>query len=214
MNDLFLLIIEIIGTMAFAISGIRLAAAKSFDWFGAYSAGLVTAIGGGTMRDVLLNTTPFWMNSGWYLAVTGLSLAIVIVFKKYLVKLNQTFLLFDTIGLALFVVIGIQKTLLFGFPMWTAIFMGTMTGALGGVLRDIFINMEPQIFREEVYATACIAGGVVYWLVLLVDGSDVVAQISCAATVIVLRYLSVRYGWSIPHMHDYVEQENNKKTNG
>ena len=108
MNDLFLLIIEIIGTMAFAISGIRLAAAKSFDWFGAYSAGLVTAIGGGTMRDVLLNTTPFWMNSGWYLAVTGLSLAIVIVFKKYLVKLNQTFLLFDTIGLALFVVIGIR----------------------------------------------------------------------------------------------------------
>ena len=118
MNDLFLLVIEIIGTMAFAISGIRLAAAKNFDWFGAYSAGLVTAIGGGTMRDVLLNTTPFWMNSGWYLAVTALSLAIVIVFKKYLVKLNQTFLLFDTIGLALFVVIGIQKTLLFGFPMW------------------------------------------------------------------------------------------------
>ena len=84
MNELFLLIIEIIGTMAFAISGIRLAAAKDFDWFGAYSAGLVTAIGGGTMRDVLLNTTPFWMNSGWYLAVTGLSLGIVIVFKKYL----------------------------------------------------------------------------------------------------------------------------------
>ena len=149
MNDLFLLVIEIIGTMAFAISGIRLAAAKNFDWFGAYSAGLVTAIGGGTMRDVLLNTTPFWMNSGWYLAVTALSLAIVIVFKKYLVKLNQTFLLFDTIGLALFVVIGIQKTLLFGFPMWTAIFMGTMTGALGGVLRDIFVNVEPQIFRKE-----------------------------------------------------------------
>ena len=206
MNDMFLLIIEIIGTMAFAISGIRLAAAKNFDWFGAYSAGLVTAIGGGTMRDVLLNTTPFWMNSGWYLAVTAVSLAIVIVFKKYLVKLNQTFLLFDTIGLALFVVIGIQKTLLFGFPMWTAIFMGTMTGALGGVLRDIFVNVEPQIFRKEVYATACIAGGVIYWLVLLIGLDDVIAQIACAVTVILLRILSVRRKWSIPSMHDYNEK--------
>ena len=205
MNDLFLLIIEIIGTMAFAISGIRLAAAKNFDWFGAYSAGLVTAIGGGTMRDVLLNTTPFWMNSGWYLAVTAVSLAIVIVFKKYLVKLNQTFLLFDTIGLALFVVIGIQKTLLFGFPMWTAIFMGTMTGALGGVLRDIFVNVEPQIFRKEVYATACIAGGIIYWFTLLAGLDDVVAQIACAVTVILLRFLSVRRKWSIPSMHDYNE---------
>ncbi len=191
--------------MAFAISGIRLAAAKNFDWFGAYSAGLVTAIGGGTMRDVLLNTTPFWMNSGWYLAVTGLSLVIVIVFKKYLVRLNQTFLLFDTIGLALFVVIGIQKTLTFGFPMWTAIFMGTVTGALGGVLRDIFVNVVPQIFRKEVYATACIAGGVVYWLVLLVGLDDVVAQVACAVTVILLRFLSVRRKWSIPSMHDYTE---------
>ncbi len=205
MNDLFLLILEIIGTMAFAISGIRLAAAKNFDWFGAYSAGLVTAIGGGTMRDVLLNTTPFWMNNGWYLGVTALSLAIVIVFKKYLVRLNQTFLLFDTIGLALFVVIGIQKTLLFGFPMWTAIFMGTMTGALGGVLRDIFVNVEPQIFRKEVYATACIAGGIVYWLVLLMELDDVVAQIACAFTVILLRFMSVRRKWSIPSMHDYTE---------
>ena len=165
----------------------------------------MTAIGGGTMRDVLLNTTPFWMNSGWYLAVTAVSLAIVIVFKKYLVKLNQTFLLFDTIGLALFVVIGIQKTLLFGFPMWTAIFMGTMTGALGGVLRDIFVNVEPQIFRKEVYATACIAGGVIYWLVLLIGLDDVIAQIACAVTVILLRILSVRRKWSIPSMHDYNE---------
>ena len=201
----FLTIIDYLGTFAFAISGIRLASAKRFDWFGAYSAGLVTAIGGGTMRDVLLNTTPFWMNSGWYLAVTGLSLVIVIVFKKYLVRLNQTFLLFDTIGLALFVVIGIQKTLTFGFPMWTAIFMGTMTGALGGVLRDIFVNVEPQIFRKEVYATACIAGGVVYWLVLLVGLDDVVAQVACAVTVILLRFLSVRRKWSIPSMHDYTE---------
>ena len=78
MESTLLLIIEIVGTIAFAISGIRLAAAKKFDWFGAYIVGLVTAIGGGTLRDILLDTTPFWMENGWYLAVTGISLAYVI----------------------------------------------------------------------------------------------------------------------------------------
>ena len=147
----FLLIIEIIGTVAFAISGIRLAAAKDFDWFGAYVVGLVTAIGGGTLRDILLDATPFWMGNPWYVSVTGLSLLYVILFRKLLVKLNSTFFFFDTIGLALFVVIGIQKTLLFDYPMWVAIIMGTITGALGGVIRDILINEEPLIFRKDVY---------------------------------------------------------------
>lgn len=201
----FLTIIEIIGTVAFAISGIRLAAAKNFDWFGAFSVGLVTAIGGGTTRDVLLGVTPFWMNTGWYLSVTGLSLFVVIVLKKYLVKLNKTFFVFDTIGLALFVVIGIQKTLQFGFPMWTAIVMGTITGALGGVLRDILINEEPLIFRKDVYATACIAGGAVYWCIMTVGGSEVLQQSMCAATVIAIRLLAAKFNLSIPSLKDYSE---------
>ena len=156
-TSLFLLIVEIAGTIAFAISGIRLAAAKNFDWFGAYVVGLVTAIGGGTLRDVLLGTTPFWMQNGWYMGVTGLSLLFVIVFRRQWVRLNSTFFIFDTIGLALFVVIGMQKTLMFGYPVWTAIIMGTLTGAFGGVLRDILINEVPLIFRKDVYGTACIA---------------------------------------------------------
>ena len=205
MNELFLLLIEIVGTVAFAISGIRLAAAKSFDWFGAYVVGLVTAIGGGTVRDLLLNTTPFWMVNGWYLAVTGLSLVTVLLLKKYLVKLDQTFFIFDTVGLALFVVIGIQKTLFFGYPMWVAIFMGTTTGALGGVLRDILINEEPLIFREDVYGTACIAGGVIYWAIALVSDSVILQQSMCALTVILMRILAVRYNWSIPILRNYAE---------
>ena len=205
MNELFLLLIEIVGTVAFAISGIRLAAAKSFDWFGAYVVGLVTAIGGGTVRDLLLNTTPFWMVNGWYLAVTGLSLVTVLLLKKYLVKLDQTFFIFDTVGLALFVVIGIQKTLFFGYPMWVAIFMGTTTGALGGVLRDILINEEPLIFRKDVYGTACIAGGVIYWAIALVSDSVILQQSMCALTVILMRILAVRYNWSIPILRNYAE---------
>jgi uncharacterized membrane protein YeiH len=134
METTFLLCVEIIGTLAFAISGIRLAAFKQFDWFGAYIVGFVTAIGGGTMRDLLLNVTPFWMLNGWYLGVTAIALVIVIVLKKYLVKLEGTFFIFDTIGLALFVVMGIQKTLQCGFPMWVAIIMGTITGCFGRCL--------------------------------------------------------------------------------
>ena len=198
MQTTLLLIIEIVGTIAFAISGIRLAAAKKFDWFGAYVVGLVTAIGGGTLRDILLDTTPFWMVNGWYLAVTGISLLYVILFRKQLVRLNSTFFFFDTIGLGLFVVIGIQKTLMFDYPMWVAIFMGTITGALGGVIRDILINEEPLIFRKDVYGTACIAGGVVYWLTMLAEFSGSVQQISCAVAVIAIRLLSVKYNWSIP----------------
>lgn len=198
MEITFLLIVEIIGTVAFAISGIRLSSAKHFDWFGAYAVGLVTAIGGGTMRDLLLRTTPFWMLNGWYLGVTGVAMAIVMIFKKHLVRLNETFLVFDTIGLALFVVIGIQKTLQFGFPMWVAIVMGTITGALGGVLRDILINEVPLIFRKDVYATACIAGGLVYWIIMECGGSVILQQSLCAATIILLRFVAVRNNWSIP----------------
>ncbi|MBQ4916698.1 MAG: trimeric intracellular cation channel family protein [Muribaculaceae bacterium] len=198
MEITFLLIVEIIGTLAFAISGIRLAALKKFDWFGAFIVGLVTAIGGGTIRDLFLSTTPFWMLNYWYLIVTAIALGLVIIFKRYLVRLDHTFFIFDTIGLALFVVIGIQKSLDFGFPMWVAIIMGTITGAFGGVLRDILINEEPLIFRKEVYATACLAGGLSYWLISHIGGSIVVQQISCAAIIIIVRVLSVIYNWSLP----------------
>lgn len=198
MESTLLLIIEIVGTIAFAISGIRLAAAKKFDWFGAYIVGLVTAIGGGTLRDILLDTTPFWMVNGWYLAVTGISLLYVILFRKQLVRLNSTFFFFDTIGLALFVVIGIQKTLMFDYPMWIAVVMGMITGAFGGVVRDILINEVPLIFRKDIYGTACIAGGLVYWLMLIAGATPAVQQLSCAVAVILIRILAVRFNWSIP----------------
>ncbi len=198
MQETISLIIEIIGTIAFAISGIRLAAAKDFDWFGAYIVGLVTAIGGGTLRDILLDTTPFWMVNGWYLTVTGLSLLYVILFRKQLVRLNSTFFLFDTIGLALFVVIGVQKTLDFDYPMWVAIVMGMITGAFGGVVRDILINEVPLIFRKDIYGTACIAGGLVYWLMIELGTSILLQQISCITVVVVIRLLAVRFNWYIP----------------
>lgn len=195
-----LLIIEVIGTIAFAISGIRLAAAKEFDWFGAYTIGLVTAIGGGTLRDVLLDIPVFWMQTPLYLLVTGLALALVIIFRKALVRFNRTLFIFDAIGLALFVVIGIQKTIDVGLPMWVAIGMGTITGSFGGVTRDILINIEPLFFRKDIYATACIAGGIAFWIIMECGGSDTLQQIVCAAVVIGLRICALKYNWALPQL--------------
>ncbi len=200
-ETLFIIIIEVIGTIAFAISGIRLAAAKSFDWFGAYVVGLVTAIGGGTVRDILLGIPVFWMQSWMYLAVTFLSLVTVIIFRKALIRGMRTLFLFDAIGLALFVVVGIEKSFAAGFPVWVAITMGIITGSFGGVTRDILINEEPLFFRKDIYATACLAGGIIYWLVALVGFSPLAAQICCGVTVISLRIAAVHYHWSLPILH-------------
>lgn len=156
----FVQVLDFIGTFAFAISGIRLASAKQFDWFGAYVVGLATAIGGGTIRDVLLDVTPGWMTDPIYLICTGLALFWVIAFGKYLIHMHNTFFLFDSIGLALFTVVGVGKSIALGYPFWVAIIMGSITGAAGGVLRDVFINEIPLIFRKEIYAMACVVGGI------------------------------------------------------
>ena len=171
-------ILEMLGTLAFAI--------------------FTTAIGGGTMRDVMLSMTPFWMLDSVYLVVTAIALGIVIVLGRYLIRLNNTFFIFDAVGLGLFTVVGIEKTLAAGFPLWVAVIMGTMTGAAGGVLRDILINEEPLIFRKEIYALACVFGGVVFWACGQVGITGAVLQITTAAAVIALRIVAVHYGLKLP----------------
>ena len=190
--------IEILGTLAFAISGIRLASAKRFDWFGAYVVGFTTAIGGGTLRDLMLSLTPFWMHDSSYLVVTAFALGIVVVYGRYLIRLNNTFFIFDAIGLGLFTVVGVEKTLGAGFPLWVAVIMGTITGAAGGVLRDILINEEPLIFRKEIYALACVFGGLVYGGGLAAGLSGATLQIVTALSVIAVRIVAVRFGLRLP----------------
>ena len=191
-------LLEFLGTFAFAISGIRHAAAKHFDWFGGFVCGVAVAIGGGTIRDVMLGTTPFWMTSPFCLVCTALAQVVVIVFAKSLKRLDNAWFLFDTLGLALFTVAGLQKTLTFGFPFWVAIIMGCITGAAGGVIRDVLLNNEPVIFRKEIYAMACVAGGVVYWLLIVLGfGMSVCAFVSFFV-VCFIRLLAVRYHISLP----------------
>lgn len=190
--------IEILGTLAFAISGIRLASAKRFDWFGAYVVGFTTAIGGGTLRDVMLSLTPFWMLDPTYLFVTAAALLIVIVSGPYLIRFNNTFFIFDAIGLGLFTVVGIEKTLTAGFPLWVGIIMGTITGAAGGVLRDILINEEPLIFRKEIYALACVFGGVVFGLCQWAGLGAGTTEVATALSVIAARIIAVHFGLKLP----------------
>lgn len=205
----FYQILDFIGTLAFAISGTRLAAAKRFDIFGAYVVGVTTAIGGGTMRDVLLDVPVFWMTNSFYLICSALALAWVVVFRKKLVRQDNTWFLFDSIGLALFTVVGIQKSLSCEFPMWCAIIMGAMTGAAGGILRDVLINEVPLIFRQEIYAMACIFGGIVFAICHCIDINPNLTAIIAGSTVIAVRLLSVKYHISLPHLRVEGDQVNN-----
>lgn len=191
-------VIEFAGTFAFAISGVRLSSAKQFDIFGAWIVGMATAIGGGTVRDLMLGVNPFWMTNSIYFICCALAVVWVFFFGKYLVRQNNTWFLFDTIGLALFNVIGIEKTLVMGYPLWVAVTMGSITGAAGGVIRDVLINEVPLIFRKEIYALACVAGGLVYVLFYKLGMSAEVNALLSSFMVIVMRMFAVKYHWHLP----------------
>ena len=152
---------DYLGTLAFAVSGIRLAAGKGLDWFGAYVVGFVTAVGGGTIRDILLDIKPFWLVQPSYLIITALGLIFTIIFRRQVVRLNHSLFVFDAIGLGLFVVVGVAKSYAAGFPWWVAVIMGTVTGSFGGLLRDVLINETPLIFRTDFYASACVLGSII-----------------------------------------------------
>lgn len=197
-QNLIIAFIELLGTFAFAISGIRHAAAKHFDWFGGYVCGVAVAIGGGTIRDVMLGTTPFWMTNPIYLICTAVALVTVVLFGKWMEPLNNAWFVFDTLGLALFTIAGIQKSLAFGQPFWVAIIMGCITGSAGGVIRDVLLNNEPVIFHKEIYAMACVIGGLAYWgLAELGVPAEISVGVSFAVTCLI-RFLAVRYHLSLP----------------
>lgn len=191
-------VIEFLGTFAFAISGIRHAAEKTFDWFGGYVCGIAVAIGGGTIRDLMLGTTPFWMTNPFYILCTAFALMVVVVFSRWIERLQNAWFVFDTLGLALFTIAGIQKSIAFGHPYWVAIIMGCITGAAGGVIRDIMLVREPVIFHKEIYALASVAGGFVYWGMALLGVNFAISAFVVFVLVCAIRFLAVRYHISLP----------------
>ena len=201
-NEIVTQVLEFLGTFAFAISGIRHAAAKHFAWFGGYVCGIAVAIGGGTIRDVMLGTIPFWMTNPFYMICTALALVFVIVFSKHMEGLRNTWFVFDTLGLALFTIAGIQKSLMFGQPYWVAIIMGCITGAAGGVIRDVLLNNEPVIFHREIYAMAAVAGGINYWIFDALLVPIEVTVVASFVVICIIRFLAVRYHLSLPVLKD------------
>ncbi|KXB74289.1 hypothetical protein HMPREF1860_02085 [Prevotella amnii] len=200
-------LLEFLGTFAFAISGIRHAAAKHFDWFGGYVCGVAVAIGGGTIRDLMLGVTPFWMQNEEYLLCTGLALVFVILFHRLIHRLNNAWFVFDTLGLALFTLAGMQKTLAMGYPFWVAITMGCMTGVAGGVIRDVLLNNLPVIFRKEIYAMASVAGGCIYWLLYEIGVNLAVTTIIAFVSICIIRFVAVFYGVSLPTLTSEEEKK-------
>jgi len=189
-------IIEYLGTFAFAISGLRVASAKRFDLFGAYAVGFATAVGGGTTRDLLLSQTPFWLESPRYLVCTGA--ALLFVFSRRLMRMQNTFFIFDTIGLGLFVLVGLEKSVALGHPLWVAVIMGMVTGAVGGIVRDILVNEVPLIFHKEIYALACILGGLVFCLCQVAELNAVVVKALTISSVIIARVVAVWFHIGLP----------------
>lgn len=191
-------ILEFVGTFAFAISGIRHAAGQKFDWFGGFVCGVAVAIGGGTIRDVMLGVTPFWMTSPVYLICTALAQVFVVIFKRYLRSLDNAWFVFDTLGLALFTIAGIQKTLALGHPFWVAVIMGCLTGAAGGVIRDVLLNKQPVIFQKEIYASASIGGGLLYWGMIELGVNVGFTALATFSFICLIRFFAVRYHISLP----------------
>lgn len=196
------IIIEILGTLAFAISGIRHAAAKHFDWFGGFVCGFAVAIGGGTLRDVMLGLSPFWMTSPLYIVCTIVAQIFVISFSRMLKRLDNAWFFFDTLGLASFTITGIQKTIECGYPFWVAIIMGCITGAAGGVIRDVLLNKTPVVLRKEIYAMASIVGGLLYWVLTDMNVNMAITGVATFVFIVTIRILAVKYHISLPLLKD------------
>ncbi|MBK5720308.1 trimeric intracellular cation channel family protein [Dysgonomonas sp. Marseille-P4677] len=194
----FVDIIEFLGTIAFAISGIRLASAKRFDWFGAIVIGFVTAVGGGTLRDLLLDVPVFWMQASRYIWCTLFAFLIVVCFRRFLVHLNNTIFWFDCIGLGLFAVVGYEKALALDYPVWVCVSMATITGIFGGIIRDMLINEVPIVFTQELYAVACILGGLLFSVLYYLNVDLVIIEIATAVFVVLIRILATKYHLKLP----------------
>jgi uncharacterized membrane protein YeiH len=190
--------IDLIGTMVFAISGALTAMEKKLDIFGVAAVAFITALGGGTLRDVLMGSTPVgWMNDLTYLAMIGGGLLISLLFRQFVQKLRHTFFLFDTIGIGVFTVLGLQKALSLGLHPIIAVMMGMVSAVFGGVSRDIICNEIPLIFRKEIYALACLFGGVVFIILRYLEVPTKANIISAISVIIIMRLFAVFYKWNL-----------------
>ena len=198
----FLFIIDLLGTFSFAVSGAFLAMQKKLDPFGVLVISFVTAIGGGTLRDIMIGNLPVaWLRNDTAAIVIFFSAVATMFFGRFLKQFTTTLFLFDALGLGLFTIIGIELGLEKNFNSGVCIALGTITACFGGVIRDVFLNDVPLLFRKEIYAIACIAGGSIYFLFREIQIDQSFSKIICILIIFAIRVLAVRYKVSLPRLY-------------
>ena len=192
-------LIEVIGTMAFAMSGALTAMHKKLYPFGIFIIAFATAVGGGTLRDIMIGRTPVgWMLDVNYVHVIVVGFILAIIFRKKFDRLRTSLFLFDTIGLGVFTLIGLEKGINIGLHSIICIALGTMTACFGGVIRDILCTEIPVIFREEIYATICILGGIVFFMLRELNLDADVLYLTTSLFIISVRLMAVKFKWHLP----------------
>lgn len=195
--------LDLLGTFAFAISGALVASKKDFDLFGVIIIAFVTAVGGGMLRDVLINAHPInWIGDLNYIWVILSAVLFTFLFKSKIAPLSKTMFLFDTIGIGVFTVLGLQKGLNYELPSIVALIMGMVSAVFGGVIRDVLTNEVPLIFKKEIYASACLIGGLVYLVGLKFITVEWVSFIIGTTTVILIRSIAVKYHLELPRIKE------------
>lgn len=198
----FIYTIDLIGTFVFAISGVLTAARQKFDLFGASVIAFVTALGGGTLRDMLIGSTPVgWMLDLNYILLISITVPLSFFFRPHIQKLRRTMFLFDAIGIGVFTILGLEKTLELDISPIIAVIMGVVSACFGGVVRDVLCNVVPLVFRGTIYATACVSGAILYLLLRKIVTLDY--EIAMSITIVfitIVRILAVKNKWTLPEM--------------
>ncbi|MBB6372216.1 trimeric intracellular cation channel family protein [Chryseobacterium shigense] len=204
MHEQFNFAIEVLGTVSFAMSGSFAAMQKRLDPFGVLIIAFVTSVGGGTVRDLLLDIPVFWMHDLLTCALILGTSIFAMIFKSIEKNFKVTLFIFDSFGLGLFTIIGVQKGLNANIHPLICVALGTITGCFGGIIRDILLNRIPLIFRKEIYATACIVGGSAFLLMTkFIPLSYTFIQIFTILLIVAIRTLAVKYQWQMPKFYGY-----------
>jgi uncharacterized membrane protein YeiH len=199
----FINAIEMLGTFSFAAAGAFAAMKKKLDPFGVVIISFATAIGGGTIRDILIGNLPVsWLSNMTTIFVIIIASIATLFFGSYLRKFDRMLFLFDAMGLGLFTMIGIQKGIDHQLNIGICIMLGTITGSFGGVLRDVLLNDVPLIFKKEIYALASIIGGCIFFLLINFYVDRSLAYISSIVLIFIVRVLAVQFNWSLPKFYE------------
>ena len=195
-------LIDIAGMAVFSISGVFAAMEKKLDVFGIIIIAFITSLGGGTLRDMLIGNVPVsWMYNLNYGFIVLISSIAAMFFANVIKNYRKILLVFDSLGLGFFTVLGIQIGINIDLHPAICITLGTITACFGGVIRDISLNNIPLIFQKEIYATACILGGIVYFILMKAGVSEIPLEAICISTIVLTRLIAVRFNWQLPHIY-------------